>query len=68
MSFLPILIDSGFSTRDTTATGKGRINFIIGDKLAYNGRHRHSALIFSEWQIKLIQPLFQAVQLMIVEP
>ena len=48
MSFLPVFIDAGFSTGNTTAAGKGRIDFIIGDKLAYNWRYRHSALIFSE--------------------
>ena len=67
MSFLPILINTGFSTRETTAPGQGFIDFIIRNKLTDRRWHGHTALIFSEWQIKLIQSLCQAFQFVIME-
>ena len=67
MFFLPIFIDTDFSTGETTASGQGFIDFIIRNKLTDKRWHGHTALIFSEWQIKLIQPLCQAFQFVIME-
>ena len=67
MIFLPVFIDTTLSTGEAAATDQVCIDLIIRNKLTDKGHLHHIALIFPERSIQFIQPLFNAIQLVIVE-
>ena len=67
MIFLPVFIDTALSTGKAAATGQVCIDLIIRNKLTDKGHLHHIALIFPDRGIQFIQPLFNAIQLVIVE-
>ena len=67
MIFLPVFIDTALSTGEAAATGQVCIDLIIRNKLTDKGHLHHIALIFPERSIQFIQPLFNAIQLVIMK-
>ena len=67
MIFLPVFIDTALSTGKAAATGQVSIDLVIRNKLTDKGHLHHIALIFPDRGIQFIQPLFNAIQLMIME-
>ena len=67
MIFLPIFIDTALSTGEAAATGQVCIDLIIRNELTDKGHLHHISLIFPERSIQFIQPLFNAIQLVIMK-
>ena len=67
MIFLPVFIDTSLSTGKAAATGQVCIDLIIRNELTDKGHLHPIGLIFPERSIQFIQPLFNAIQLVIVE-